>query len=254
MTIQSSLNYLAFISGAVCAGMALLELILKYPHAISPKILVWNLASFLYLAFNFLVGYAVYLVAISPDLQRYVPAFLTDFSWKSEELRAFLVGFIAIAVLRASVFTVKVGDIDVPVGPAAVLQGLQRYLDKRIDIAHKDEAQKRICEIMDGFDVLSGKSDLVALCLDGLNSCSKQELEEFRIAADAAVSLPVTLELTRAIGVGKVIYHACGLEVLKSCVDVLRGNFQLDENGKSRSQLSNQLIAERLRLLEESKL
>jgi hypothetical protein len=253
VTISCSLSYLALISGSVCGVLALLELILKYPHALSATILVWNPATALYLSFNFVVGCVVYLAATSPDMQPYVPAFLVDGTFKSEELRAFLVGFLAIAFLRASIFSVKVGDMDVPVGPAAILQGLQSYLDRRIDIAHKKEADKKIAEIMNGFDALSGKSDLMVLCLDGLNSCSKEEMDTFRCLADDAMKVPVTLERTRAIALGTAIYRACGLEVLQSSVDQLRENFPLDENGKSLSQVSIQLIEERNRLLKESK-
>jgi len=244
---------LTAISGSICAALAMLELILKYPHAISARILVFNSAAFVYFSFNFIVGCAVYLAATSPDLHSYMPAFLVDSSWTSDILRASIVGFVATSVLRASIFSVKVGETDVPIGPAAVLQGLQQYLDRRIRNTHKEAADKKISEIMNGFDALSGKSDLVALCLDGLNSCSKQELDEFRSSTDAAVRIPVTLERVRAIELGKVIYLACGLDVLKSCVDEIRDEFRLDDKGKSRSQVSNQLAEERRRLLEEGK-
>lgn len=254
VAILDFLSSYTSISGYVCAGLAMLELILRHPHAISTKILIGNLASFIYFLFNFIVGCAAYVIVTSPDLHSYVPSFLMDPGLKSDGIRAVIVGFIATSVLRASIFSVKVGDADVPVGPAAVIQGLQQYLDRRIRNAHKKVVDKKIAEIMRGFDALAGKSDLVALCLDGLNSCSKQELDEFRISTDHAMKIPVTLEHVRAIELGKAIYLACGLEVLESSVDQIRNEFQLDENGKSRSvDVSRMLIDERRRLIEESK-
>src|SRR5258706_9001708 len=101
------------------------ELVARYRDA--PQSALWTLPAVLYVAVNAIGSVvAIYVVqtfqyAESPD------------PLKTRITHIFLAGFGAMAFFRSSVFTVRVGDQDVSIGPVAFLQVVLRATDRAVD-------------------------------------------------------------------------------------------------------------------------
>lgn len=113
------------------------ELVTRYRDA--PWLVVRRAAGAVYLAANALSGVFALFVVQALDI-RFGPA---DPSTAADQLRwgrVLLAGFSGVALLRSALFTARVGDRDVAVGPAFALKALLDALDRAID---REQALRR---------------------------------------------------------------------------------------------------------------
>lgn len=79
--------------------------------------------------------------------------FMVAFNWPATSegtwwTRAFAAGFGAVAFFRTSLFSVRMGDQDVPIGPSTVLQVMTRALDQAVDRERARNRATAVREIM----------------------------------------------------------------------------------------------------------
>jgi hypothetical protein len=108
----------------VLAGSA--ELLSRYRDA--PFWAMSRRFGLIYLAVNAVAGVAALLAVRALD-PNFGPGDPDRVRWT----RVLVAGFSAVALFRSSLFTVRVGDRDVPIGPAAALQQLLATLDREVD-------------------------------------------------------------------------------------------------------------------------
>lgn len=108
----------------LCAGTA--ELLSRYRDA--PKTAIGRWPGLAYLAVNALAGVGGLAVVELLDLQ-----FGLEPGEKLRWVRVLVAGFSSVALFRSSLFTVRAGDKDVPIGPAAALQAILATLDRAVD-------------------------------------------------------------------------------------------------------------------------
>lgn len=126
------LDYGTVVTLGLLAGVG--ELLTRYRDA--PGVVLRRPAGVTYLAVNGLAG-AVALYAVRAiDLRAAGTPGLTGDGWG----QVLVAGFSAMALLRSSLFTLRVGDRDVPIGPAAALKGILDVLDRAVD---REQAVRR---------------------------------------------------------------------------------------------------------------
>jgi hypothetical protein len=132
-----------------------------------------------------------------------------------------LAGFGAIAFFRSSLFTVRVGDTDVGIGPSALLQSLLSASDRMID---RDQAQGRatdVAGIMRDVDFDKARASLPSLCFLLVENITPADQEGVggqikRLAAAADVSPD-----QKAIILGVYLIRQVGADVLDLAVQAL---------------------------------
>ena len=132
-----------------------------------------------------------------------------------------LAGFGAIAFFRTSLFTVRVGDTDVGVGPSALLQSLLGAADRMID---RDQAQSRATDvsgIMRNIDFAKANQSLPSLCfvlVENITPADQVGLREqiSRLAADRDISSD-----QKSVILGVYLLRQVGADVLALAVEAL---------------------------------
>lgn len=197
----------AWFSGCV----AYAELVSRYHD--SPARLFGALATPLYLLLNIAAGVAALLIVLKLQVVAHTQA---------PRLYAILLaGFGAIAFFRSSLFTVRIGETDVGVGPSALLHSLLGAADRIID---RDQAQGRatdVAGIMREVDFDKAQASLPSLCFALVENITPTDQEGVgtqikRLATSADISLD-----QKAIILGVYLIRMVGADVLDLAVQAL---------------------------------
>lgn len=130
-------------------------------------------------------------------------------------------GLSAMAILRAAVFTVRVGDVDVGVGPNLLLAVVLDAADRAVDRERANRRNALVAEIMDGVDFDKAKQALPSYCLTLMQNVPK---EEQRAVAEEVKSLDGASDLNRTVrtlNLGLALLNVVGEDVLRASVRTL---------------------------------
>ena len=243
----------ALMAACICALVSFVELLDRFTHSVHLNVVICNVPAFVYLALNFLVGIvAVYVASIAGvvDFDAHL-----GISAKGM-MKAGVVGFAGLAVLRSSVATLNIGGNETPIGPSAFLDRLKEYLDGKIDQYQKRKVGPVIAVLMSGIDPVKAKNDLPALCVAGLKRCTKSDVESLTASINDISAMQIDMK-SKNILIGNAIYLLCGIDVLKSSITQLdvagatKGAAEIDDK-KATDALSEDLTKEFLRLKDKS--
>lgn len=219
------LAYLAgLIGGLVGAG----ELVGRYRDA--PLSALGRGPSAVYLAINAVAAASAFLLIDKFDwnfgIQATGDAALDQASVQA--LRVLVAGFGAMALFRSSLFLVRVGDKDVGVGPATVLQVVLNAADSGVDRETAVARALVVKRIMGNVDPDKARNLLPLFCHRLLqSSLSDDEFRAMKNKIDQAYSLDsgqpdsgITRQ-SKAYGLGLIIMNYMGEDVLEAGVDTL---------------------------------
>ena len=198
----------------VAALVGIVELIARYRDA--PTDVLRRLPAIIYVTINAAAG-AIALLVI--DEFGWTFGVTQDGATRITQVAA--AGLSAMAILRAAVFTVRVGDVDVGVGPNLLLTVVLDAADRAVD---RDRANRRnalVVEIMDGVDFDKAKKALPSYCLTLMQNVPK---EEQRAVADEVKSLGNSPDLNttvRTLNLGLAVLNVVGEDVLRASVAAL---------------------------------
>ncbi len=201
------LAIVAWFSGFVAYG----ELASRYHD--SPTRLIGAPPTPLYLLINIAAGVAALLIVNRLGI---------TLGTKAPRLYAILLaGFGAVAFFRTSLFTLRIADADIGIGPSAVLQSLLAAADRMID---RDQAQGRATDvsgIMRDVDFDKARKALPSLCFILVENMTPADQEGVsqqieRLAEAAGVSTD-----QRAIILGVYLIRQVGADVLDLAVQAL---------------------------------
>ncbi|GAB4195108.1 MAG: hypothetical protein Tsb002_27290 [Wenzhouxiangellaceae bacterium] len=126
--------------------------------------------------------------------------------------------FGAMSVLRSSVFTVRIGDTDLGVGPAAVLQVLLNAADREVDRMRAAERSAAVKAAMLGIsDYAQIKIALPTHCMALMQNVSTEEEKRIRQVADNIDRLAIADSL-KVLNLGLVLLGIVGETVLQTAV------------------------------------
>lgn len=207
------LGYAAVLSIGAIVGAT--ELMSRYPD--SPFRAVRNAFGLSYLLVNALGAIAaLYLIQ--------------EFNWdfglrngQNDEVQVKLVQWLAAAfgamsILRSSLFNVRLGDNDLGVGPAAVLQVLLNAADRQVDRMRAEERSAAVKAAMEGIDSFAQiKVALPTHCMALMQNVSSDEEKRIRQVADNIDQLDIA-DCLKVLNLGLVLMNIVGDAVLRTAV------------------------------------
>jgi hypothetical protein len=204
----------ALFGGLVGAG----ELVSRYRDA--PARSVWNWPAIFYILLN--TGASVAALAL-------IRVFGWDFGAAGEEpvrwTQVMVAGFGSIVFFRSALFTVRLGDQDVGVGPVRFLQVFLVASDRGVDRTRAQSRSTRVSQMMGEVDYQKAAAALPTYCLALMQNLPPEEQHALAEAlttldeADVADSVKARL-------LGLELMNVVGEEVLEDAVKSLGAEIQ----------------------------
>lgn len=211
----------------VAALVGFSELVARYRDA--PLDAVRRLPAFSYVAINGAAG-AIALCVIR--------AFDWTFGAETDStiqiMQVAVAGFAAMAFLRSSLFTVRVGDADVHAGPSALIKILLDVADRAVDRGRAQRRSDAVQKIMANLDFEKAKQTLPSDCLALMTNVAAAERQSvMKDVASLVASLessPSLSAMPKARQLGLVLIDVVGEDVLRTSVEALGDEITVSDN------------------------
>ncbi len=141
-------------------------------------------------------------------------------------VQAMVAGFGAMVFFRSSLFTMKVGETDVAVGPAIFFQVLLFATDRTCDRHRAEPRSELVTSIMQGVSFPLAKDALPNFCFELMQNVPAGEVERFRQTVDGLASRANMDNRAKALNLGLMLMNVVGHQVLSAAVQVLGGRIQ----------------------------
>ncbi|MBW8480782.1 hypothetical protein [Actinomadura parmotrematis] len=126
-------------------------------------------------------------------------------------------------VFRSAVFTVRVGDEDVAVGPSTLLTSLLAAADRGVDRMQAKTRAREAGQIMQGVEFDEVSLALPTYVLGLLQNVSAEDQAALRTAVDALSASPMSPQ-HKSLSLGLLLMNVAGPDVLGAAVETLRSN------------------------------
>lgn len=136
-------------------------------------------------------------------------------------IQVLIAGFSAMAVLRSSLFLVKVGDKDVGIGPSGVIEGLLSAADRAVDRRRGSDRSDEVRKLLDGVTWDQAREELPALCLGLMQNATATDQQVLAKTVKDLDAGDLDPEV-RVYLVGLGLMNFAGAGVLKGAVAMLR--------------------------------
>ncbi len=209
------MEYIA--AGLIGVAVGLVELIARYRE--SPFRAIRTTPAILYAATNLAAAVAaLWLLRDVWPVMRAVGE-VADLSTRVKEV--LVAGLGAIAFFRTSLFTLRVGDSDMAVGPSLILDTLLAASDRAVDRALAGPRAAMVADIMEGISFEKAKEALPTHCLALMQNVSADE--QLRLGLDiSSLSDADMSDRTKALNLSLTLLNLVGEDVLRAAVDNLR--------------------------------
>ncbi|MFC9974740.1 hypothetical protein ACFVH6_27940 [Spirillospora sp. NPDC127200] len=205
------LGYLVAVSLSCLVGIA--ELVSRYRDR--PTTLVRVPSTWAYVLINGAAGAGSLLL-------------LHTFDWKfgvqspevSGATQVLVASLGSMMVFRSAVFTVRVGDEDVAVGPSTLLTSLLAAADRGVDRMQARTRARETGEIMKGVSFERARLALPTYCLGLLQNVSAEDQADLRTAVDALAGSEMT-DTQMAYNLGLLLMNVAGPDVLRVAVETM---------------------------------
>jgi hypothetical protein len=131
-----------------------------------------------------------------------------------------LAGFGTMVLFRSALFTIRVGDTDVAIGPAAVLQIILNAADRACDRLRAGPRSARVYGIMRGVSFERARQTLPLHCFGLMQNVSTAEQTQLLQTIDALGTKQMTEEV-KSYNLGLLMMNVVGEDVLGKAVAVL---------------------------------
>jgi hypothetical protein len=142
-------------------------------------------------------------------------------------------GLAAMALFRSSLFTLKVGDADVSIGPSALLTSLLSVVDRAVDRRRAAERSRSITKAMGGVSFAKAKISLPAYCLQLMQNVPLEEQQKLRTSVDG-LGLTAMDDDLKALNLGLLLMNTVGPAVLEAAVRDLGARIGLGGSPESK--------------------
>lgn len=134
----------------------------------------------------------------------------------------------ALALFRSSLFTVRVGDDDVAVGPITFLQVILSALDREVDRTEARARSAKLAALMRPIDFEKAKVALPAYCLALMQNVTQQEQDSLA-GAIAGVDEIDSSNLIKVTLLGTELLNLVGDGVLVAAIEALGDDIKTAE-------------------------
>lgn len=208
-----ALNLIAVAAMGALVGAG--ELVVRYRD--DPARALLSRAAHLYIAINLGASLATYGLILAFGWGFGQPAGSEAQRW----LQVLIAGFSAMAVLRSSLFLVRVGDKDVGIGPSGVIEGLLGAADRAVDRRRGCERSEEVRRLLGGLEWEQAREELPALCLGLMQNAAPSEQKALANTVKELEAGDLEPEV-RVYLVGLGLMNFAGAEVLKGAVEMLK--------------------------------
>lgn len=136
-------------------------------------------------------------------------------------LQSLAAGFSAMALFRTALFTIRVGNADIGVGPAAFLQILLSAADRACDRTRARPRAIAVQQIMSGVSFVRAKQALPSLCFGLMQNVGVEEQRSFSTVV-AQLDAAEMEDSFKANSLGLALMNVVGESVLRQAVTMLR--------------------------------
>lgn len=214
--VSVALVYLAFeyiaISYILVFGIGVLvgigELVSRYRDA--PEQAIRTTPALLYVALNAVAAVAALALVIAFDV-------IKGSGEGAAITRVLLAGFGAMAFFRTSIFTIRVGDQDVSIGPVAFLQIVLHATDRAVDRVRADARASAVATCMAGVSFQAAQAALPAFCMALMQNVPAEEQQSIGDAVKILHSSAMD-DQTKAKNLGLLLMNVVGEKVLLTAV------------------------------------
>jgi hypothetical protein len=152
-----------------------------------------------------------------------------------EIVRVLVAGFGSMMVFRSALFTIRVGDEDVAVGPSTLLFSLLTAADRGVDRVQAKTRSQDAGRIMAGISFEKSRLALPTYCLGLLQNVSAEDQADLRTAVDALSGSEMT-DGQKALNLGLLLMNVAGPDVLMAAVQTLRDEIRIAEGAESAEE------------------
>ncbi len=138
---------------------------------------------------------------------------------KIQFVRILVAGFSSMALLRSSLFTVRVGNQDLGIGFSAVIQTLLRATDAAVD-RHRGLSRDRIVKAMESVSFEKAVAVLPTYCLGLMQNLSPLDQEAFARNIESINKLKTDPAVKSRL-LGLAVMNVMGSQVLLCAIDSL---------------------------------
>jgi len=140
-------------------------------------------------------------------------------------VQALVASFGSMAFFRSSLFSMKVGDADVAVGPAIFFQVLLFATDRACDRERAQPRSDEVTRIMRGVSFDLARDALPSFCFELMQNIPASEQQQFRLVIDALASSKMR-DSVKVLNLGLMLMNAVGYQVLDAAVRALGEKIQ----------------------------
>jgi hypothetical protein len=213
----------AIVAGTLGGGIGLTELVSRYRD--KPTSVLRAVPALVYVGLNFAISLAAFWLT---------PVFGLHFGPeidKVEIMRVFVAGLGAMAFFRSSLFTVRIGEQDVAVGPGSLLQILLDATDREVDRLRAQGRAREAVEAMKGVSFEKAHLALPMFCGALLQNFQAKDQAELAKSVSTLRSMELD-ESTKVVVLGLLLSNYFGPDVVRTAVTRL-GSAVLGDAGQA---------------------
>jgi hypothetical protein len=199
------------------AGVGASELVARYRDA--PFQALRTSAALWYVLVNCIAALFAYVIIVKFDW-----SFGAD-AGRKEWVQALVAGFGSMVFFRSSLFTMKVGDTDVSVGPAIFFQVLLFATDRACDRERAEPRSTLVSSIMQGVSFEQAREALPSFCFELMQNVPASEQQQFRQVVDALAASKMR-DSVKVLNLGLMLMNVVGSQVLTAAVRSLGEKIQ----------------------------
>ena len=213
--------YFAYILGGLVGGG---ELVSRYPDA--PRAALRTALGIFYVIVNALATMAALVVgAVLAEEQLVTPQGVLPAFATVDLLNLVLIsGFGSLAFFRAKIFTLRVGDSDVGVGPSFVLKIILKAADHAVDRKRAEPRARIVSDIMSPVSFEEAKFVLPTYCFAVMQNVTVEEQQRVALEIEALSSADMP-DRVKALNLGLLLLNIVGAEVLEVAIKNLQEEF-----------------------------
>lgn len=203
-------------AGIIGAAVGAIELLGRYRD--NPWAALREYASWGYIAVNAFASLLAFHVVLAFELDFGLAA---DQTGRLALMQVLLAGISAMALFRTSLFTVRLAEADIPVGPGLILQILLNVTDRYVDRGRALPRATDVPLLMADVDFELAQEALPSFCFGIMQNIGTDE----QAAARSQVAIIATSKLSPPLKsslLGLLLTNLVGMEVLESAVNSLR--------------------------------
>lgn len=137
-------------------------------------------------------------------------------------------GFSAAAFFRTSIFKLRVGDTDLSVGPAMVLELFLNVIDEAVDRSIGERRLIEIAALMQGLDFKRAANNLPPVCFAALSRLSTDAQRGFGMELVALEEDRDASDQAKLMSLGLALMKCTGRPILQAGIRQLHTNIQSD--------------------------